>query len=253
MSLMGQSKTVRTAALVFCITVAAATRGGNCQVQEWNDFQTWADIRTVYNFTDAFAYDGDQGTRGILSAEDWNLLYFRPSVKYKSTKHLSLRGGVGLFFLFQEINSTELRPWQGAQVFWQVLNELRFDQYVRLEQRFVDLRSTDTGARTGARTGYQFALRLRYRVRARSRPQPLLGIPTPTFGMIAYEFFFNLESIIPDSEFKMDRFYAGVGNDVSSKWTVQLHYIYIRLRGDDRVGINATDHVLRMRLAYIIH
>jgi hypothetical protein len=71
--------------------------------------------------------------------------------------------------------------------------------------------------------------------------------------MIAYELFFNLESIIPDSDFKMDRFYAGVGNDVTSKWTVQLHYIYIRLRGDDGVGIHATNHVLRMRLAYIIH
>jgi hypothetical protein len=245
LSLMGRSKRVRIAAVGFCITLAAVTPGGNCQVQEWNDFQTWADIRTVYNFTEKFAYDGDQGTRGILSAEDWDLLYFRPSVKYKWTKHLSLRGGVGGVFLFEEINSTELRPWQGLQIFWPVLSELKFDQYVRLEQRFVDLR------RTG--TGYQFTLRLRYRVRARSRPRPLLGIPTPTFGMIAYEVFFNLESIIPDSDLKMDRFYAGVGNDVTSKWTVQLHYIYIRLRGGDGLGINATDHVLRMRLTYIIH
>ena len=37
------------------------------------DFYTWSDIATIYNFSDSWRYDGDQGIRGVLSQNDFTL------------------------------------------------------------------------------------------------------------------------------------------------------------------------------------
>ncbi len=57
------------------------------------EFQTWSDIATIYKFSDNWRYDGDQGIRGVLSQNDFTLLYFRPSVRYRARSWFTLHGG----------------------------------------------------------------------------------------------------------------------------------------------------------------
>lgn len=235
---------MRTIAFLSAAFVALA-HACVCGAQDpdQSDFETWSDIRTVYNFTEAFAYDGDQGFRGVLSSEDWSLVYVRPSVRYKLKSYFALRGGVALVYLFHDVDAAELRFWEGVQLFWPTLNALRFDQYVRFEQRFLSIRQSDS----------EFAHRFRYRIRAQTFPQPVLKIPTPSTAMLAYEVFVYLDDPVWSSQLRKDRFYAGVGNRVSARWTVRLQYIYQRAEWNGEGGFATADHILRFRLIYVIH
>jgi hypothetical protein len=230
---------------LMCAAWAAVVHASVCEAQEplHSDFETWSDIRTVYNFTNTFAYDGDQGYRTVVSSDDWSLMYLRPSVQYKWTSFLAVRGGVALFYLFQNVDSAEFRLWEGLQLFWPKLSELTFDQYVRLEQRFLSIQ----------RTEHQFVHRFRYRIRVRTRPRPVLGIPTPSDAMLGYEVFVYLDDSVWTSQLKEDRLYAGVGNEVSSKWTVRLEYIRQRLEWSGYAGLARADNILRIRLTCVIH
>ena len=60
---------------------------------EFNEFHTWSDIATIYNYTDRFRYDGDYGLRGLLTDPNWTLLYLRPSVRYLAQPWLRLAAG----------------------------------------------------------------------------------------------------------------------------------------------------------------
>ena len=103
--------------LLVLSALAMSVPAAQCRVADINDFQTWWDITTIYNFNDRWRYDGDQGTRGIVSNEEWTLIYVRPSVRYVSRSWISLHGGVGFFYTDQESIGYrfEIRPWAGAK------------------------------------------------------------------------------------------------------------------------------------------
>ena len=67
---------------------------------EFSEFHTWTDVATTYNFSDAFRYDGDYGIRGVLTDDDWTLIYLRPSIRYKTHAWLRFHGGMALFYNF---------------------------------------------------------------------------------------------------------------------------------------------------------
>jgi len=78
------------------------------------DFQTWSDIATIYNMSDNWRYDGDQGVRGVLSQNDFTQLYFRPSVRYRSKSWFTVHGGIRFFktFIEDDDDTFEIGPWQ---------------------------------------------------------------------------------------------------------------------------------------------
>jgi hypothetical protein len=231
--------------ILIATVICAVLWPGACRAQEMaeSDFQGWADIRTFYNFTNAFVYDGTLGIRHQFTGETWNSAYIRPSVRYRVSHLLTLRGGVGFAWLDYEVNVTEIRPYQGVQAFWPTFGGVTFDHYVRLEQRFLTPDGGDT----------EFFHRFRYRIRAKTDNRRVLGMSTPSFALIAWEFFSNLNKTDSELFVRADRFYVGVGNRVSEKWTVQVHYIWRRSRIGADESLELYDHVVRLRLAWVIH
>ncbi len=86
----------------------------------FTDFHTWSDLITIYNFSESFRYDGDYGIRGILTSDNWTLVYIRPSARYKIHSWLFLHGGAALFYnFFEDVeNLPELRPYVGLRFLW---------------------------------------------------------------------------------------------------------------------------------------
>ena len=86
------------------------------QTPQFEEFHTWTDIATSYNFSERFRYDGDYGLRGLLTDSNWTLLYLRPSVRYQVRPWLRLHGGAALFYnFFSGEDLPELRPWVGVR------------------------------------------------------------------------------------------------------------------------------------------
>jgi hypothetical protein len=225
--------------------ICAALWGGACRAQELTDnaLQARADIRTVYRFSDVFVYDGELGIRRQISGLDWSAAYFRPSITYRLSHLLAVRGGVRFGWARAGADVTELRPWEGVQVFWPTFGVVTFDQYVRFEQRFL---SVDGGDR-------EFVHRFRYRLRAKTDHRLVLGLSTPSFALVAWEFFSNLNKLDSELFVRSDRFYLGVGNRVSRKWTLQLQYYWQRSRVGADESLKLYDHVVRLRVGWVIN
>jgi hypothetical protein len=87
------------------------------QTPQFDEFHTWTDVATIYNFSERFRYDGDYGLRGVLTDSDWSLLYLRPSVRYRARPWLTSHGGAALFYnFFSGEDLPEIRPWVGARI-----------------------------------------------------------------------------------------------------------------------------------------
>jgi hypothetical protein len=87
--------------------ILASSQQATAQIQEFEEFHAWTDLATIYNFSTFFRYDGDYGLRGVLTDNNWTLLYLRPSVRYSTNKWLLLHGGAALFYnFFGEIPKT---------------------------------------------------------------------------------------------------------------------------------------------------
>jgi hypothetical protein len=128
---------LNASALVVLFQVIVATAVPTLAVSQeprFEEFHTWTDLATIYKFDDRFRYDGDYGIRGLLTDENWTLIYLRPSVRYKDRPWLSLHGGAALFYnFFQNTDLPELRPWIGARLVgprpagWVVSNYFRLE------------------------------------------------------------------------------------------------------------------------------
>jgi len=54
------------ALVLFAVTSAVS------QAPQFEEFHTWTDVATIYNFSERFRYDGDYGLRGVLSDSEWD-------------------------------------------------------------------------------------------------------------------------------------------------------------------------------------
>ena len=112
---------------------------------EFQEFHTWTDVSTIYKFSDQFRYDGDYGIRGLLTGDDWTLIYLRPSVRYQTDSWLRLHGGIALFYnFFKTIEDLpELRPWVGVRFVGPNPGGWVISNYFRLEYRAFYIRGDD--------------------------------------------------------------------------------------------------------------
>ena len=107
--------------ILSALLYAVPARAQDIKFQEFN---TWADLATIKNYSDRFRYDGDYGIRGLLTSSDWTLVYLRPSVRYRMKPWLTLHGGAALFYnFFDGEDLPELRPWvgRGGVRWWYIL------------------------------------------------------------------------------------------------------------------------------------
>lgn len=211
------------------------------------NFQTWTDIATIYNISDRWQYNGDQGIRGVVSRNDFNIFYVRPSVLYWVKPWFTVHGGIGFFQdVFEDDgNIFELRPWQGLQFVWPEIGGYAISHYLRLEERMFWLTSGESDFDF-------FTLRSRYQ----------LGVTTPTYNVLfkngiylngTIELFWDIKTSFLDNLVNRIRYDLGVGTKVSDAWWVELHYVLQDGRVLDQIFQNPFDseeHILRLRLFY---
>jgi len=243
---MTKRSTSKQLALVFLLiglVIAAAPRLAISQPFEFNEFHTWTDVATIYKFSNAFRYDGDYGLRGVLSDDDWSLLYLRPSVRYRTHPWLTLHGGMALFYNFLKFDDDipELRPWVGARFVGPRPRGWIISNYLRLEYRAFYIDSTKT---------WDTVWRGRWQLQVR----------TPDFSIRSAENFYALASLEPFNNFGtsiggtlVDRIRTniGMGKRVTPALRMDLNYLFHRIRvSDDSQEFDVDDHVLRLRFFY---
>jgi hypothetical protein len=211
-------------------------------VEAQNNVQSWIDYRTSYFWNPDWEYFGDYGLRGLLSDTDWSQVYINPAVKWLQSNDLNYRGGARLIYTLQEPQSDrlEFRPWQGVQYIWPRFKNLTFDHYFRLEERFLwDLQDAE----------FQFNVRARYRLRAKSGNFKLPLIPTNFFFMSALELFGDvIGEDVEEQYVGRNRIFFALGNHITTKFQVELHYILQRSRKRADDDFESVDHIVRLRL-----
>ena len=210
---------------------------------EFTEFHTWTDVATIYKFSDAFRYDGDYGLRGLLSDDDWTLLYPRPSVRYGTRSWVKLHGGMALFYNFLKTveDLPELRPWAGVRFVGPKPGGWVITNYLRLEYRAFHIKGDD-----------------RWDTVWRGRWQ--LQVATPRFAIGSVERLNMLASIEPFYDFGESiggslvdriRFNIGIGKKVTPALRIDLNYVFHKLRvSDEDQDFDLDDHIVRLRFFY---
>ena len=209
----------------------------------FEEFHTWSDIATIYNFSSDFRYDGDYGIRGLITDRNWTLIYLRPSVRYRVRPWISLHGGAALFYNFFKDTEDlpELRPWLGLRLLGPSLRGFVFSNYFRLEYRAFYLKGDGD---------WETVLRGRWQLQLKS----------PAFGIAAADDFYALTSIEPFEDIGSSvedtfgdrfRFVFGIGKAVSRGLRMELDYLFHKIRVIEEDGrLDGDDHVVRLRLFY---
>jgi hypothetical protein len=243
--LVGLAALVAFASMVALGALDLPGSAATCHAAEFNDFQTWWDISTIYKFNDRWQYAGDQGTRGFLSNEDWRAMYIRPAVRFTVRQWLSMYGGIGFSYTYQKFpgDRVEIRPWLGARFYWPRPGGFVFSHYFRLEDRFNYSQFRDV---------WDSAFRARYK----------LGLKTPTFDIAGAEGFYAVSSIELFKELSgalFERFAnrgridVGPGKRFGESWRAELHYLYQSSGLFVQEGIQTDEHILRLRLFYVFN
>lgn len=220
----------------FAVTPAVS------QTPQFEEFHTWTDVATIYNFSERFRYDGDYGLRGVLTDSDWSLLYLRPSVRYRARPWLTLHGGAGLFYnFFSGEDLPEIRPWVGVRLKGPRPGGFTISNYFRLEYRAFYLKS---------KSEWDAGLRGRWQVQATS-PRFAIGSAEEFYGLASIEPFFEIGSSVAGSFGDRFRINAGLGRQFNDGLRVELNYLFHKIRLPDESGeLEVDDHVLRLRFFY---
>ena len=135
-----------------------------CQLNEEDNSpvnsQLWVDFYPHFYVAEKFEYYGDTGYHTSLEDNLWNWIYMRPSMRYHLNELLELHGGIGFFYIYEEIisNRFEIRPWQGLQLNWPNFEKFRIKNLLKLEERIYYLTEDWSSS---------FELRLRYKISGR--------------------------------------------------------------------------------------
>jgi hypothetical protein len=99
--------------------------------------QLWIDYNPRWTDPSDREIYGDIGVRTVLGDNEWVRFVARPSIR-GPVGAFRLSGGVGTFYRLNKAgaDALEIRPFQGIAATWPRLGRLRFQHYVRLEERF---------------------------------------------------------------------------------------------------------------------
>ena len=221
--------------LIILIAIPGLVTSAAC-----DEFQTWSDIATIYNFAKGWRYDGDQGIRGVLSQSDFTLIYFRPSVRYRAKDWFTVHGGIRFFQTFSDDrdDTFEIGPWQGLRFVGPVFGDYPISHYFRLEERM-------TWETEGDRD-FDFTVRARYQLGVRT-PDYNIFLKNGIYLLGSVEPFWNVERPMFVNRIRWD---AGVGTKVNDAWRIQLHYLLQQGRRSASSAFTVDEHILRLRLFY---
>jgi hypothetical protein len=199
-------------------------------------YQTWIDYNPSWKASERVTVFGDAGIRRNYVDPRWWKYVLRANIGY-DLGAWKVAGGIGNFYsdFAGVLHIYELRPWQGALVYWPA-SGLRLAHLFRLEERFFF--DTDDG-------NSLFRMRLRYQLGTRvdwSRSESGRGWNSP----ISVELFFQFDDDADERFGEQARISAGiervfnprlrVGFDLLWQNTAQLtdfysgNELYFRLR-----------------------
>jgi hypothetical protein len=215
------------------------------QERQFDEFHTWSDLATIKNFSEDFRYDGDYGVRGLLSDDDWSLVYLRPSVRYRVQPWMTLHGGAALFYnFFDGDDLPELRPWVGVRLPYQLPSGWVISNYFRLEYRAFYLKPESK---------WDGSFRGRWQLQAKS-PRFDIGSASGFYGLVSVEPFFTFGADSDDTFGDRFRFNLGLGRQFNSRLRAELNYVFHKVRLPEEGGsLDFDDHVVRLRFFYSVN
>ena len=211
---------------------------------EFSEFHTWTDLATIKSFNEKWRYDGDYGIRGLISDDDWTLVYLRPSVRYRASPVTTLHGGMALFYnFFDGEDLPELRPWIGARFLSPLPKGWTLTNYFRLEYRAFYLKS---------QSEWDALFRARWQLQVIS-PRFDIGNLGNYYGLASVEPFINSDSDSIGTFGDRFRINFGIGRRMSDNLRAELNYLFhkIRIPEEDNT-LTVDDHVIRLRFFYTV-
>ncbi|MGB0807204.1 MAG: DUF2490 domain-containing protein [Salibacteraceae bacterium] len=171
--------------------------------------EIWTDYFHYHKLSGKWQFYSDAGVRFQslnTSDNDWWRLHIRPSISYRRTTLLDLRGGIGIIYNNNDGNENstyfEFRPWQGAKIYWPVIGKLRFENYLRLEERMTyNEQENETG----------FSFKGRYQISTKVPLKNTSIVPNSFFIPISLELFGDL--FLDGEQYRSDklRVTSGIG------------------------------------------
>ena len=201
--------------------------------------QLWVDYYQYFYFKPKWEYYGDAGYRSLTKDFSWQMIHFRPSVRYIPSDLWEARGGIGLFQTFNKdvVNTFEIRPWQGAIIMWPTFKSFLFSHYFRVEERIV------------LPAGYaaEFNLRLRYQIKLKiniykSPRNSLLYIP------LYAEWFLDVGEEIHETFSNRARYAIGLAYQTQKNWVFEFYFVRQNSRSSYDGGIETADHLFQFKL-----
>jgi hypothetical protein len=223
--------------IILFVTFSASIRG---VAQDSNSLQNWFDYTQINRINGNWSYLGDYAFRFQVRDSDsrWWQIHARPSAIFKNKAIYDLRGGIMFRYTnTAEGNGYEIRPWQGARLFWPNIGRFRFTNYLRTEQRFEVEQDIDE---------LNFVFKIRYKLSTNIPINNPIITSETYYVLIGYEVFFNLSR--ENEEFIDDRtrFDIGVGYRFNAKTDLRLIYIFQKSRINLEEITNSNDNIIRV-------
>ena len=202
--------------------------------------QIWLDFYPHFYINEKLEYYGDLGYRTILDDHSWQSthIYIRPSVRYHISKLFEVRGGIGLFYMFNKdiADRFEVRPWQGTKLNWPRYERLKFYSYLRLEERIYFM--TDNWTAT-----FDFRLRLKLAgklIIIKSSPINFWFISF--YGEVFIPVFDNIDEFFSNR----GRTGIGLGYNPSKEWQFSVVYNWQYSRSGPNDNLSLSDRIFRL-------
>lgn len=202
--------------------------------------QIWIDFYPHFFVNEKLEYYGDAGYRTVMGKTSWNRIYARPSLRYHFSYSLDIRGGIGLFYIFDkyDINQLEIRPWQGIQLKWPIWIFLEFRHLFRLEERISFL--TDDWSSS-------FDLRFRYKLSGKidfCDDCILQKWYVPAYAEIFLPLNDNINELIRNR----GRAGLGVGYYASKDWLLEFIMNWQRSRSGPEDKLAVSDYAYQIKI-----
>jgi hypothetical protein len=226
-------------------TLFLCSHSGKAQSEEV-DFQTWTDFTLTYVKKNKNHIGADMGVRGVVSKNDWNQFYFRPTYQYYFNKALHVAGGMAIFATFSDVieNTNEFRLFQEVELAWPTFEYIYFNHRIRFEQRFFSYQENSS---FGLELPNDFEARARYQLSLESLDIHLGKSNKPIFFTAAWELFYALNESAVEQFINNQRLLGGMGQRLSPNFRYEVQYIFQKSRRYSDEGLKTSEHLLRLR------